>query len=74
MKWSLQLRSGLLLATQIIHGLRLTPCATQSHLAGVAFAVAKAAQFLQTVGGTPTTSTTKGLPNAGAFVSLFCRR
>ena len=63
-KESFRMQSIFLRATQLNRGSRFTPCATQSHLAGVAFAVAKAAQFLQTVGGAPTTSTSKGLRNA----------
>lgn len=51
----------LLRTTQLIRGLRFTQCATQSQLKSVALAAARATQFLQTVGGAPTTSPSKGL-------------
>ena len=61
---------ALLRATQINYFAHLTPCAKQSHLARVAFAVAKAAQFLLKVKCNPLTQTSNrslrslGLSNA----------
>ena len=63
-----------LLATQLMQRLRLIPCATQSHLANLALAVARAAQFQQGGRGAPTTKTSSGSSNAGAFAAHCCWR
>jgi hypothetical protein len=63
---------SILLATQSMQFPRLIPCATQSHLAVLAFAMAKATQFQQGRRGAPTTRASIGSSNAGAFAAHCC--
>ncbi len=66
---------GVLLRAQILmRRLHATLCATHSHSAAAAFAVAKATGLSGNLNGDAITSTISGIVKRSAFANPFCER